>query len=157
VRLKRKVLVAIIYYKDEETGAYLTDKKGRINPDILIATDTTMKPRVMCHYFDLRYQVEFLIRDAKSYAGLQDCQARSKEKLHNHFDIAPTSVSVAKAAYFLPLPRKERQGFSMADAKMLNMNELIANRIFSILDIDPSCQKYRQAYEDCLNFGRLRA
>jgi hypothetical protein len=157
VRLKRPVLAAIIYYKDEKTGAYLKDKKGRIKPDIIISTDTQMKPRVMCHYFELRYQIEFLIRDAKSYAGLQDCQARSQEKLHTHFNLALTSVSVAKAAYFLPLPKKQRGGFSMMDVKMRGMNELIAKRVFSILDIDPSCEKYHHAYQDCLNFGRLRA
>lgn len=157
VRLKRPVLVAITYYKDPKSGAYLTDKKGRIKPEILISTDATMPPKVMCHYFGLRYQIEFLIRDAKSYCGLEDCQARSKEKLHNHFNIALTAVSVAKAAYFLPLPKRERQGFSMADIKMQGMNELIAKRIFSILDLDPSCKKYQRAYDDCLNFGRLRA
>jgi hypothetical protein len=111
----------------------------------------------MCKDYDLRYQVEFLIRDSKSYAGLEDCQARSKEKLNNHFNIAMTAVSLAKAAYFLSLSRKEREGFSMADVKMIYMNELITNRIFSILDIDPCCEKYKQPYEDCLNFARYRA
>ena len=68
-------------------------------------------------YYDLRYQVEFLIRDSKSYAGLEDCQARKKEKLHNHFNISMTAVSVAKAAYYLSLPKKQRDGFSMVSPK----------------------------------------
>jgi hypothetical protein len=64
---------------------------------------------------------------------------------------------VAKAAYYLSLCKKERAGFSMADVKMIHLNELITNRIFSILDIDPGCEKYKQPYEDCLNFARYRA
>ena len=45
----------------------------------------------------------------------------------------------------------------MMDVKMMHMNALLTNRFFSNLAINPSCEKYRQAYEDCLNFGRLRA
>lgn len=157
VQLKRMVLADFIYYKQEKTGKYKTNKNGNAKPEIIISTDVTMTPKQLMKYYDLRYQVEFLIRDAKSYCGLQDCQARSKKKLNNHFNIALTAVSVAKAAYYLSQPKKARGGFSMADIKMMHMNELIANRIFSILNMDPSCEKYQQPYADCLNFGRLRA
>jgi DDE superfamily endonuclease len=155
--LKRKVLAAFIYYKDEKTGGYKTDKKGKVKPEIIISTNIEMKPKVMCRYYGLRFQVEFLIRDAKSYSGLEHCQARGEQKLHNQFNISMTAVSVARAAYYLSLPKKQRDGFSMADIKMTHMNELLTNRIFHNLDIDPSCEKYKWIYEDSLNFGRLRA
>ena len=86
-----------------------------------------------------------------------DCQARSKEKLHNHFNMALTAVSLAKAAYYLSLPKQQRESFSMADIKIRHMNALLTNRIFSNLAINPNCEKYQQVYEDCLTFGRLRA
>ena len=157
VVLKREVLVAFIYYKDKKTGKYKKNNKGNVKPEILLSTDTEIKPLEMCRYYRLRFQVEFLIRDAKSYCGLEHCQARSKEKLHTHFNMALTAVSIAKAAYYLSLPKKQREGFSMMDIKMRYMNELIANRIFSNLEIDLSCQKNKQVYEDCLYFGRIRA
>ena len=157
VPLKRKVLAAFIYYKDGKTGTYKTDKTGKVKPQIIIATGIEMQPKVMCPYYGLRFQVEFLIRDAKSYCGLGDCQARSKQKLHSHFNMALTAVSVAKAAYYLPVPKQQRESFSMMDVKMMHMNELITHRIFFNLDINPSCKKYQQAYENSLNFGRLRA
>jgi hypothetical protein len=59
VLLKRKVLAAFIYYKDKKTGRYQTDKKGRVKPEIIIFTDIEMKPKVMCRYYGLRFQVEF--------------------------------------------------------------------------------------------------
>ncbi|HVB04167.1 MAG TPA: hypothetical protein VNE41_10675 [Chitinophagaceae bacterium] len=34
----------------------------------------------MCKYDGLRFQMEFLISDAKQYSGLEDCQARDGEK-----------------------------------------------------------------------------
>ena len=163
VTLRRKVLAAFVYYKKKKRGNNNKsnnknkDKKKENRPEIIIATDIEMNATTMCLYYGLRFQVEFLIRDAKSYCGLEDCQARSKQKLHSHFNIALTAVSVAKAAYYLSLPKQQREGFSMADTKMMHMNELITERIFSNLNIDLSCKKYQKAYEDCLNFGRLRA
>jgi hypothetical protein len=116
-----------------------------------------MEAMRMCKYYGLRFQVEFLIRDAKQHTGLEDCMARDKEKLHTHFNIALTTVSVTKAAYYLSVPIEQRGSFSMADIKMKYMNQLIAKRIFSNLGLDMSCRKIKRIYNQCLNFGRLRA
>jgi hypothetical protein len=43
----------------------------------------------------------------------------------------------------------------MMDIKMRHMNELITNRIFENLDL--SERKIKRIYNQCLNFGRLRA
>ena len=145
VLLKQTVLAAFIYYKDKQ------------NPEIIICTDTDMAVMTMCKYYGLRFQVEFLIRDAKQHTGLEDCMARDQEKLHTHFNIAMTVVSIAKAAYHLSVPAEQRGSFSMADIKMLYMNQLITKRIFSNLALDLSCRKIKRIYNQCLNFGRLRA
>ena len=69
VTLKRTVEAAFIYYKDEKTGAYKINKKNKVKPEIVICTDIEIKPKAMCKDYDLRYQVEFLIRDSKSYVS----------------------------------------------------------------------------------------
>jgi hypothetical protein len=145
VQLKQTVLAAFVYYEDKD------------KPEIIIGTDIEMEAITLCRYYGLRFQVEFLIRDAKQYAGLEDCQARDQQKLHTHFNIAMTIVSIAKAAYYLSMPREERGSFSMADIKMLHMNQLITKRIFSNLAVDLSCRKIKRIYNQCLSFGRLRA
>ena len=145
VQLKRKVLAAFVYNKD------------KLQPEIVVSTDTQIDAVLMCRYYGLRFQVEFLIRDAKQYAGLEDAQTRSKEKLHMHFNLALTAVSIAKAAYYLSMPIEKRGSFSMADIKMMHMNQLMTNRIFVNLDLDLSKRKIKQLYNQCLNFGRLRA
>ena len=143
--LKQNILAAFVYYGDRE------------QPEIIIGTDTEMDVKTLCQYYGLRFQVEFLIRDAKQYTGLEDCQGRDEQKLHTHFNIAMSAVSIAKAAYHLSVPKEQRGGFSMADIKMWHMNQLITKRIFSNLDVDLSCEKIRRIYNQCLNFGRLRA
>ncbi|MEO8764285.1 MAG: hypothetical protein ABI416_08360 [Ginsengibacter sp.] len=145
VQLKQQVLAAFIYYGEKK------------QPEIIIGTDIHMDAMCMCRHYGLRFQVEFLIRDAKQYAGLEDCQARDEQKLHTHFNIAMTVVSIAKATYHLSIPIEERGSFSMADIKMLHMNQLITKRIFSNLALDLSCRKIKHIYNQCLNFGRLRA
>lgn len=144
VQLKRKVLVAFVYYRDKE------------KPESIISTDIAMEALTLCRYYGLRFQVEFLIRDAKQQAGLQSAQARSKQKLHTHFNVALSAVSLAKAAYWLPLP-DEQSSFSMADIKMWHMNQLITDRIFDNLELGLSERKIKQLYRQCLNFARLRA
>jgi len=145
VQLKLKVLAAFVYYREND------------HPQIIVGTDTAMDALTLCKYYGLRFQIEFLIRDAKQYAGLEDCQARDEPKLNYHFNLALTAVSVAKAAYHLSIPHEQRPSFSMADIKMLHMNRLIAQRIFSNLALDLSCRKINRIYNQCLNFGRLRA
>lgn len=145
VLLKRTVLAAFIYYGQKQ------------KPEIIICTDTDMAEMTMCKYYGLRFQVEFLIRDAKQHTGLEDCMARDEQKLHTHFNIAMTAVSIAKAAYHLSVPAEQRGSFSMADIKMKYMNQLITKRIFSNLALDMSCRKIKRIYNQCLNFGRLRA
>ena len=145
VLLKRTVLAAFIYYGEKQ------------KPEIIICTDTDMAEMTMCKYYGLRFQIEFLIRDAKQHTGLEDCMARDEQKLHTHFNIAMTAVSIAKAAYHLSVPKEQRGSFSMADIKMKYMNQLITKRIFSNLALDMSCRKIKRIYNQCLNFGRLRA
>jgi hypothetical protein len=145
VQLKRIVLAAFLYYP------------GKNTPEIIIGTDYNMEVMTLCKYYGLRFQIEFLIRDAKQHSGLEDCMARDQEKLHNHFNISLTMVSLAKSAHHLSIPKDERGSFSMADIKMYYMNRLITNRIFSNLQIDLTCKKIKRIYAECLNFGRLRA
>ena len=145
VLLKSTVLAAFIYYGEKQ------------KPEIIICTDTDMAAMTMCKYYGLRFQIEFLIRDAKQHTGLEDCMARDQQKLHTHFNIAMTAVSIAKAAYHLSVPIEQRGSFSMTDIKMKYMNQLITKRIFSNLALDMSCRKIKRIYNQCLNFGRLKA
>ena len=46
-------------------------------------------------YYKARFQIEFLFRDA-SNTGLNQCQARSENKLNFHFNASLTAVSLSK-------------------------------------------------------------
>jgi len=142
-----KMKVRIVYIENKKTKKY----------GVLASTDTALKAEDIVQYYRLRFQIEFLIRDAKQHTGLEDCQARSENKLYFHFNVALSGVSLAKAVFYLSVSQQKREAFSMRNIKLLYHNKLIADTIFSNLDIDPSCRKIKRLYNQCLYIGTLAA
>lgn len=147
--LKRNIKIAYVeFWKNKKyTGRYA----------VLFSTDLNLEGSLIYHYYKSRFQIEFLFRDAKQYCGLNHCQGRSENKLHFHFNASLTTVSLAKAVYYLPIEKQKRGTFSMSDIKNLNANRIIADRIFSNLDLDLSCKKINAIYTDALLLGSINS
>lgn len=136
----------IVYLQDQKTKRY----------QVLLSTDIDLDAQTIISYYRLRFQIEFLIRDAKQHAGLEECQARSKAKLDFHFNLSMTSVSLAKMIFHIT-GTDDDHGFSMQSINRLYHNKLLTDKIFSILDIELSSRKIRRLYRQCLDFGALAA
>jgi hypothetical protein len=145
--LRRKIKLA--YIERWENGKYTGQYAA------LFSTDLELDGQRIYQYYKCRYQIEFLFRDAKQFTGLTQCQARSENKMHFHFNTSLTTVSIAKAAYFLPLAKQGNRSFSMSDVKTLHLNRIIADRIFSNLELDLSCKKIRRIYQEVLWLGKI--
>ncbi|WP_368677465.1 transposase [[Flexibacter] sp. ATCC 35208] len=96
-----------------------------------LSADTELNAASILRYYRLRFQIEFLIRDAKQHAGLDQFQARSGNKLSFHFNMAFTTVSIVKATFWLRLPINKRGAFSMRNIKLAYYNKFLADRIFT--------------------------
>jgi len=144
-------MIRIVYLQNYDQDGYATSHT------IFFTTDLNLSPGKILQYYRQRYQIEFLFRDAKNFAGLEDCQARSENKLHFHVNASLSTVSMAKALHYLNVPKEERDSFSMTDVKVMYFNQFITDFIFSKLALDLSCEKYKCLYEECLNIGRLAA
>jgi hypothetical protein len=149
ISLKRKV--RIVYIEHYGSDGYANGHA------ILFSTDLDLSAEKIVLYYKQRFQIEFLFRDAKNYTGLEHCQARSEQKINFHVNASLTTVSLAKALHYLPIPKEERAGFSMLDVKTLYFNQYITDLIFSKLALDLSCEKIRKLYDECLSIGRLAA
>ena len=99
VVLKR--LARVAYLLHHRNGKY----------DLFLCTNTELPGEKILHYYRIRFQIEFLLRDAKQHSGLEDCQARSKNKLRFHFNMSLSAVSVAKATFYLSQPEDQRELF----------------------------------------------
>jgi hypothetical protein len=51
---------------------------------LLASTDVELDARLITKYYQLRFQIEFIFRDAKQFMGLNDSQARDENKLDYH-------------------------------------------------------------------------
>jgi hypothetical protein len=121
---------------------------------VLFSTDLHLDALTIYRYYKARFQIEFLFRDAKQFAGLTDCQARSQAKLHFHFNASLSAVTLAK------LEARQQNGeaasgFSMASLKRRAFNQHLIERISQYLAKGHSLEKSSPDYEELCNYGTI--
>jgi hypothetical protein len=61
---------------------------------LLASSDVDQNACEILTLYQLRFQIEFLFRDAKQFTGLNHCQARDEDKLDFHFNMSLSAVNV---------------------------------------------------------------
>jgi hypothetical protein len=147
VALKRNILVVVVRK---------TRSDGKIMEAILFSTNTSMAPIDVYQYYRARFQIEFVIRDAKQYAGLTHCQSLAKERIDFHINMSFAAINIAK------IKEQERlagytknQSCSIATQHVRYHNEMLIQSIFPILGLDPLEFKSHPAYEQALSYGAV--
>ena len=123
---------------------------------LYFSTDLKMTGMKIVSHYRSRFQIEFLYRDAKQHAGLEDCQARSRNKLHFHFNAALTTVNLAKI-YWLDTRKSASEPFSMVNFKTLCHNKLLLDRFFSVFAINPNTAKNQRKIKKLYEYGLIAA
>lgn len=147
--LKKNICVAILYTKNT--------KKDKWSHKVFMSTDLTLSGQKILHYYQTRFQIEFLYRDGKQFTGLNDCQARSQNKLDFQFNMSLTAINIAKVAHWLSIPKEHRKSFSMADIKTRYNNELLMNRFLVKFGINPNLTKNKERILQLLDYGKIAA
>nr|WP_199290137.1 transposase [Leptolyngbya sp. FACHB-36] len=124
---------------------------------VLFSTDVEQDPLEIYRLYSLRFQVEFLFRDAKQFTGLADCQARDCVKLEFHFNASFTALNLAKIEAHQQHHAGTPLTFSMASMKRRALNEHLLERFISNLDLSPSVIKAHPNYEKLRNYGMIAA
>jgi hypothetical protein len=136
------------------------NKNDKWTSKIYFSTDYFQSWEEIMQMYRQRFQIEFLYRDAKQFTGLNSCEARSKNKLYFHWNMALTAVNIAKIAIWIPqknMASTENISFSMQNIKNLFHNHLILNRFISKFGINPKLDKNKRIIEDLINFGKIAA
>lgn len=105
---------------------------------LYFCTDTAKNWEWILERYSLRFQIEFLFRDAKQFTGLTHCQSTNQTKIENHVNLALGAVSVAKAAHWLPQAEEQRGPFSMAELKTYYHNLALIERFSVALNLNPT-------------------
>lgn len=122
---------------------------------IFMTTDLELSTDKILEYYQTRFQIEFLYRDGKQHTGLNDCQARSQNKLDFHFNMLLTTINIAKITHWLSIPKEKRKSFSMVDIKTRYHNELLMNRTFAMFAIKPNNAKNKKKILELLDYGLI--
>lgn len=149
VGLKRKIKVSFV--------EFIVGKKLKKVTKIFFSTNLGRCGVQLVRYYSARYQEEFLFRDAKQFTGLEHCQARSYQKLHSHFNLSLTAVSIAKAIIRQGINKEKEIILSVSDIKTELCNRLMACRIFSIYGFDPELLFNSRKFQQILDYGKIAA
>jgi len=145
--LEQSIKLVYVDLKKEAKKKYL----------LYFSTDTTLSGLEILNAYKLRFQIEFLYRDAKQHTGLNDCQARDAAKLDFHFNASLTAVNIAKVEHWLNVPAQERGAFSMTDVKTLHHNALLLQRFIDVFAVPAYKLKNNQNLKELLYFGKIAA
>lgn len=148
VSLERNVRIAHLQTSND---------KGKTGYKLYFCTDIEMDAVRILHYYRSRFQIEFLYRDAKQHTGLNDCQARSENKLHFQFNAALSAINIAKAVHWISIPPNHRKAFSMTDIKTMNHNALLIERFFTMFGINPHLTKNQKHVKELIYYGTIAA
>jgi hypothetical protein len=133
-------------------------KDGKIHRVLIyFSTDQSLAALKIIEYYQMRYQIEFLFRDAKGHLGLEDTQSRTPEALDFHYNTSLTALNVAKAEHWYSIEKDKRSSFSIQDIKTKYSNEFILDRLISIYGKDPIVEKNNPKIKELYNLGKIAA
>jgi hypothetical protein len=158
---KTSVYTAIVYSKGLKRNIKLVyeQPKEKSNKSYLLffSTDLELGALEILRYYKKRFQIEFLYRDGKQHTGLNDCQARSENKLYFHFNASLTAINLAKVEHWLSIPKNEREAFSMSDVKTMYHNKLLLERFIDVFAVPAYKLKNNKNVKELINFGKIAA
>ncbi len=131
--------------------------KAKLRYVVLFSTDTELAAADILRFYKARFQIEFIFRDAKQFAGFSDCQARDKAALHFHFNASVTLVNVARLMAHAAHTTDEQMVFSMASIKQRAFNEHLLDLIISKLALEQSAVINHPQYEYLRNYAAIAA
>ena len=142
-RLGRRVRVVVVIHRRTQRIA------------LLFSTDLDLDPVTLYRYDKARFQIEFLFRDSKQFAGLTHGQARRTDALTFQVNASLTAVSLSKLQAVqtlghLPTP------FSMASLVRRAFNAHFLQKILAYLASGQTLTENSPEYETLCKYGIIK-
>jgi len=130
---------------------------GKITNALLFSTDVHLPAEQIVEYYQARFQIEFIFRDAKQFTGLSDCQARHLPRLDFHFNASIIALNLAKHELSSCHLSAKSFVFSMASYKRREFNKHLLCTFIDKLDLDPDVILNHPNLPSVLSYGTLAA
>lgn len=134
-----------------------TKKCGKWGHNLYFATDLNLSAIDVLRYYRSRFQIEFTYRDGKQHTAMNNCQARSENKIHFHINASLTAVNIAKVTHWFSIAKSKRMVFSMSDVKTLYHNQLLTDRFLDKFGINPNTKKNKEKIRQLNKLGLIAA
>ena len=116
----------------------------------MASTDILQNPLEILTFYQLRFQIEFLFRDAKQFAGLNHCQARDEAKLDFHFNMSLAAINIIQL-----LKHHNPTITSMNSLTRKAYNTRIVQNLLSELCLKAEFDIFHPAVQKIINFGAI--
>jgi hypothetical protein len=130
---------------------------GTIKKALLFSTDIHVLPEQIVEYYQARFPIEFIFRDAKQFTGLSDCQARHLPRLDFNFNASLIALNLAKDQLSSCHSSAKSFVFSITYYKRLEFNQHLLCTFSDKLDLDPNLIVNHPNLPSVLSFGTLAA
>ena len=137
-----KCRLRVVLVKNIKSGAY----------QIIASSNPKQDPRQVIAYYQLRFQIEFLFRDAKQFAGLEHAQTRKQQNLNNHFNISFAQVNLMNALQ-LHLPKITSKNSLIRVA----FNTTLIHSLIHKLGLEPEFVNSKCKIDYFYNYGAFAA
>lgn len=115
---------------------------------VLCSTDLGQPADEIVRFYRLRYQIEFVIRDAKQWTGLTHCQARSEGKIDFHLNMSFAAVNLGRLLC-------AKAGLSLASYVREAYNRFLVGRLFSQLGLGAEFDLSHPGVQQVVQTGRM--
>lgn len=147
VRLYHAVVNSPHFKRDLAVVVLVNTRTGK--QIVLCSTDTVQAADEIVAYYRLRFQIEFVIRDAKQHTGLGECQARDAAKQAFHANLSVAAVGVLRLV-------SARAGVSVRSLRREAYNAVVVDRTLSQLGLAAESGILLSVLQPVLLLGSLR-
>jgi Transposase DDE domain len=113
---------------------------------LLASTDLKQSAQQILSYYQLRFQIEFLFRDAKQFTGLMHCQARGEDRLDFHFNLSLAALNVINVQHIL-----DDKALSINNLIRLTYNQRLLQNLLTQLSKKPELEVFMKSFTDLFN------
>ena len=142
---KQKFLVLFIW--NARNGGYA----------LLFSTDLELDPHRLLYYYQLRFQIEFIFRDAKQFTGLCHCQARDEDKQDFHFNMSLAALNIYR--YLIATTSNSTMSMNSFFRKAYNhkLVKTLFSKLNSQAEFEVNIALQHPFVQDVINIGQMRA
>ena len=124
---------------------------------LLFSTDLEQDPVEILELYRLRFQIEFIFRDAKQFTGFSHCQARNQQALDVHFNASLMALNIAVARQRRQMENNEPMILSMASIKRQAFNDYLLDLFIDKLGLAQTLIKFHPNFQELRNIGKISA